>query len=160
VSGDLRALPAEAKARPQAELTRIRDISLSPETEELVADAFFLLHRAPAENRRPDQGVPRALWGPAHARDTEHAQPPRLTQHHKPLQQPGPDPNPRYRRVGAVAGRGVEPGQSPPAPEQAPLKGDSVPLFCGDAMAWSLSVDIPGGPLCARPLLIHLANIY
>lgn len=65
-----------------------------------------MLCRTPAEAGGPDQGILRPLWGPrtaAHEGDTQHAQPPRLRQHRKSLQQPGPDPHPRYGTVGGRA---------------------------------------------------------
>nr|XP_031320245.1 runt-related transcription factor 3 isoform X2 [Camelus dromedarius] len=105
-----------------------------------------MLCRPSAEAGGPDQGVPRPLRGPgasAHAGDAKHAQPPRLTQHHKPLQQPGPDPHPRHL--------GPEPFLRPPPVRPLLL---SAASSHGEPLPRSQDA-LPGGHVSRLPLQRH-----
>lgn len=106
----------------------------------IVADGLPMLHRAPAEDRRPDQGLPRPLWRPAHACNTKHTQPPWLSQHHEPLQQPGPDPNPRYggaETLGERAGRWIRIQDAVHLSQAKSLGKMDPPLFIGGQLGQS-----------------------
>lgn len=106
-----------------------------------------MIHRAPAEDRRPDQGLPRPLRRSSHACNTKHTQPPWLSQHHEPLQQPGPDPNPRYG--GGETHREQAAGwiriQDPVHLSQAKSLGKMAPpLFIGGQLEQSAVYILPG----------------
>ena len=117
----------------------------------MVTDGLPILHRAPAEDRRPDQGLPRPLRRPAHACNTKHTQPPWLSQHHESLQQPSPDPNPRY---GGAELRGEQARawiriQDPVHLSRAESLGKvALPLFIGGQLG-QLQSPLPGLPRAA-----------
>lgn len=130
----------------------------------LATDGLPMLHRAPAEDRRPDQGLSRPLRRPAHACNAEHAQPPWLSQHHESFQQPGPDPNPRY---GGAEPRGEQAGvwiriQDPVIYPRPSPWGRWLPhcLLWTAGAGCRLHSRVSRGLLCSRPLPTPSANVH